>query len=225
MTVTAQAPQHQIYSPILSYREDPAVTELYKGYKAFPKGTMRALLAYGNTALNFFMFCIVFVGVALGVVLPAIYFGLNALVAATILIAFSGVYLSILFHAPVRELLTSQDSKFAVNREHREQINQTRLLAKRLGDDVIPVLTEDHLKSIKNVYATLVLYRSDTGKETISYANDYERIAVLVLEDIKRESALLDLIENRGMLTMDDIEKALRDMEGSTTGPVQSGWL
>jgi hypothetical protein len=47
----------------------------------------------------------------------------------------------------------------------------------------------------------------------------------MLLEDLKREPLLLDIISNRGLTTMDEVEEALRDIESTITGPVQSGWL
>jgi hypothetical protein len=116
-------------------------------------------------------------------------------------------------------IFNAPESPFVINKQRRSNLKKTRLLAAQLGESIVPVLTEEHVTAIQQVHFELC---SATGEADSS---DYDRIAVLLLEDLNRGTLLLDIITNRGITTMSEIEDVLRSIEESTITPLQSGWL
>jgi hypothetical protein len=125
--------------------------------------------------------------------------------------------------AHISWLLKSKDSSLVENKIRRNVVKRSRQAAKRLGSNIVPVLTEDHVTSVERVHKAMITAAESSKGSTGS--RDYDRITALLFENINREQVLLSIINDRGFFTAKEIEAALRDMESNTVGPVQSGWL
>jgi hypothetical protein len=146
------------------------------------------------------------------------FFNLSAVWAFVVTGSFAIFCLTKLVSPTISWMRNDPTSPFVISKEHRTNLKKTRLLAAQLGESVVPVLTEEHIAASYRVFFSLVRTPGPADQ------TDYDRITVLLLEDLNREPLLIDLITNRG-ITMNGVEAALRDIESNTTSPVHSGWL
>jgi hypothetical protein len=218
MTTLTETPPQQVPALVMahSHKETPGVKKLAKGYKLLPKG---ALLGVSGTGIDTGMFILIYSLFAALIVYAFSLTNISLGWVITVMAALCILLISPKLKAAASWVLTDPISPVVVNKRNRANLKRTRRLAAQLGESIVPVLKEDHLTANLNVHQALVLA---TG---VTDSREYDRIAVLLLEDLKREPLLLDIINNRGLTTMDEVEEALRDIESTITGPVQSGWL
>jgi hypothetical protein len=199
-----------------NFKETPGVKKLAKGYKLLPKGS---LLGVSGTGIDTGMFILIYSLFAALIVYAFSLTNISLGWVIAVMAALCILLISPKLKAAASWVLTDPISPVVVNKRNRANLKRTRRLAAQLGESIVPVLKEDHLTANLNVHQALVLA---TG---VTDSREYDRIAVLILEDLSREHLLLDLINNRGLNTMDEIEETLRDIESTITSPVQSGWL
>lgn len=204
-----------------SYKEEPGVKTLHKGHKLFPKGMVSGLTALTIGAVVIALLCAGLAGIVIFAATTALNISIGwayaaaGLVGATVLCSFG--------KQPVSWVLNSPTSPFVVSRQRKANIDKTRAIAHHLGASVVPVLTAEHIQAIQTVHEELEA--ASSRAESAANTDDYDRIAVLLLEDLKREYLILDLIQDRGLTTMDQIEAALHQIETETVIPLQDGWL
>lgn len=202
-----------------SYEEDPGVKKLKKGYKLLPK---EALSGNGNLLINAAIFTVCFTLVMAMIVYAAAYL-LNVSTGwAHIIIMVLGAAFPIVFLYPeITWTFTSPLSPVIINRDRREILKKTRHLAQRLGENVVPQLTEEHVKAVQHLQAELMFARTNLKDDS----RDYDRLAILLLKDLSREPLLSNIITRRGITDMDEIEEALHAIEDDTIKPLEEGWL
>lgn len=207
-----------------NYEEDPGVKKLAKGYGLLPR---EVLSGFSGIMIDVVAFVIVYSIVTAFMVyaFSHVSFISSGWVIA-VMVALGIMCLSQRLKPMVSWTLNDHSSPVVINKNHRDAIKEARRLSKHLGPTVVPVLTTEHVNAIQKVRLSLLLAASNTSDREITIApHDNDRLTVLLLEDLKREPLLLDLINNRGLTTMIEIEAALRGIEEDTIGPVQSGWL
>lgn len=200
-----------------AYKETPGVKKLSKGYKLLPK---EALSGFGVNVLKSsfitFMCTLIVAGI---VYAAAALLDISTLWSTVIILLLGTVLWSWLMHPVFSWMFISPKSPIVISKEQRANLKKTRLIAAQLGKSVVPVLTEEHIAATYRVFFSLVRTPGPANQ------TDHDRITVLLLEDLNREPLLIDLITNRGINAMSEIEEALRDIESNVTGPVQRGWL
>jgi hypothetical protein len=219
MAMLTETPPQQVPALAMArgHKETPGVKKLAKGYRVLPKETLSRLTEDIVASVFFTILFSCLVGPpALGL---ARIFNLSVVWAFVVTGSFAIFCLTKLVSPSISWMRNDPESPFVINKQRRANLKKTRSLAAQLGESIVPVLKEDHLTANLNVHQALVIA---TG---VTDSREYDRIAVLLLEDLKREPLLLDIINNRGLTTMDEVEEALRDIESTITGPVQSGWL
>lgn len=205
-----------------SYKETPGVKKLQKGYSLFPKSSLSGTSQHIITATGAATVGLVVMVMAMAVATMA---GISAWLVLAVMCPLVLAQVLLLLRPVISWLFTSPNSPVVINKVRRNNIEKTRIIATQLGESVVPVLTEAHITAIQNVHNDLIIAARISGKARHDNPNDYDRIAVLLLKELNREQPLLDLINVRGLATMDEIEETLRDIESNTSGPVQSGWL
>lgn len=103
-------------------------------------------------------------------------------------------------------------------RGDQRSIERSREIAITLGEDVVPVLTKEHVEAG-------IRFDNAVNEHGIIWTReDMHGIRRLLIEDISRESALTSLVTERGMTTLSAVSEALQDIE-SNPKPLQNGWL
>lgn len=220
MTALIEAPRQQA-APLAmthAYKETPGVKKLAKGYKLIPKEVLSDNFG-GNLLKSSFITFMSTLVIAAIVYAAATVLNISTLWATVIILLLGTALFTFLMQPVFSWVLKAPASPIVINKERRANLKKTRRLAAQLGESIVPVLTEEHVAAIQQVHFELC---SSTGEADSS---DYDRIAILILEDLNRETLLIDIINNRGITTMDEVEEVLQQIETDTIKPLQSGWL
>lgn len=212
-----------------SYKEDPGVRKVKRGYSRFPAETLSGA---GGRAVDALMFAIIqslcTLAVAHGAAGISNKIGVNIVGWSVAVMVIIG--LAVIGHllAPVALwALKSPTSPINVNKVRRANIEKAKTIAQQLGASVVPVLTGEHLTAIQKVHDALIwtIRLSGVDRDSANNPKDYDRIAVLLLEDLNREAILTNIISERAISTMDQVESILRQIETETVAPLREGWL
>lgn len=143
---------------------------------------------------------------------------LDAAITAVSLVAFltAGIAFSI---SLMRKSVTPEVE--AINNERREErasIGLSREIAMSIGKTVIPALTKEHVEAG-------IRFDKVVEEHGVRWSrSDFHGVRTLLLEDLSREDAILDIVAVRGMTTLSEVRRALIEME-SNVKPLQNGWL
>jgi hypothetical protein len=209
-------------SMVYNYAEEPGVKKLHRGYKLLPKG---ALFGVSGTGIDAGMFILIYSLFAALIVYAFSLTNISLGWVITVMAALGIALISPKLKEATSWVLTDPSSPVAINKARRINLKKARLLARRLGPTVVPVLTAKHVETIYELRTEMLLAAATADQEYEEKESDYDRLAVLLLEDLNREDLLLDLIKSRGIANMDGIEAALKEIEDNTIRPLQSGWL
>jgi hypothetical protein len=192
---------------------DPAIKDLDKRLKArertFPEHLARVM------AVAVVAVAAVILGI-LSIIFPLESFDANlgrgalALVALGIL---GGCWLGV-----ARTVVS--DTTLKVNKERRasqRSIKRSIKSARTLGD-AVPVVTVYHAE------AGIRFDKAVDDHGTKWTRENLHGIRSLLLEDLSREDAIINLVTERGMVTLSEVREALHEME-SNGKPLQGGWL
>lgn len=224
MNAATEQTCHQVHhlTMVHNYAEEPEVKELHKEYKLLPKG---ALFGVSGTGIDAGMFILIYSLFAALIVYAFSLTDISLGWVITVLAALGIAFISPKLKAATSWVLADPDSPIAINKARRTSLKKARLLAKQLGPTVVPVLTAKHVEAIYELRTQILLAAATAGQEYEEKESDYDRLAVLLLEDLNREGLLIDLIRGRSLTGMDDIEAALKEIETDTIKPLQDGWL
>jgi hypothetical protein len=224
MTALIETPHQQATTLAMThaYKETPGVKKLAKGYKVLPKEVLPD--EFGGSVLKSSFITFMSTLVIAAIVYAAAEFLNIGTLWATVIILLLGTVLWAWLMQPVFSwIFNAPQSPFVINKQRRSNLKKTRLLAAQLGSTVIPVLTEEHVTSVERVHKAMTT--AAAASHVKPDARDHARLTILILKDLNREVLLLDLINNRGITTMDEIEEVLRSIEDNTIRPLQNGWL
>lgn len=112
------------------------------------------------------------------------------------------------------------DENIAANRERksRQRSIKRSVRSARALRDVVPVVNLEHVE------AGIRINKAIEGTGHVWVKRDAERLLALLLTDLNRERAITSLIEERGLVTTDQVIAALAEME-AVKNPIQNGWL
>lgn len=106
------------------------------------------------------------------------------------------------------------------NKTARKIIAASRHVVHEAG---IPTLTKERVEARLRIEQTL---RDKLHRAKITWEQeDSDRLTKLLFEDLNREPLITALISDRALLTVTEIESALRQIETQTLTPIQDGWL
>lgn len=210
-----------------SYKEAPGVKKLARSLAESSRDDVRDMLSAVTVCLmETLIFALIFSGFISATAYVTHQTNAPWLIIANITI-FSLVLPVTVFRnrAHLHWLFKDGDSSVVEHKMRRSAVKRSRQAAKRLGSTVIPVLTEEHITSVERLHKAMTTAAAASPASTKPDARDHKRLTVLLLADLNREPLLLNLIEERGLVTMDDIEASLKEIETNTITPLQDGWL
>ena len=105
----------------------------------------------------------------------------------------------------------------------KKSISGARQSAGKLGTELVPVLTKEHVEA--RIKIDDALRQKLKNKDTKWSQRDSDGIGSLLFQDLNREPIILSLISDRHLLTFADVSAALSEMESMTINPVREGWL
>lgn len=122
--------------------------------------------------------------------------------------------------AMLRFNVGAENEDFYLQRAARKNIRKARRTAKRASnhsESPVTVLTKDHVEARSRVEEVVTRVTEYDGYSVVIHRVEREAIYALLFENLSREKLIISLIEDRKMLTAQEIKEALDDMETRPT--------
>jgi hypothetical protein len=143
---------------------------------------------------------------------------LDAAITVVFLVAFLAAGIAFSIYLMRKSATPEVDAINNERREERASIDLSRETAKSLGKDAVPALTKEHAEAGIRFDKKMYRYRAKWNRD------DFYGIRSLLIEDLSREDAIINIVTQRGMTTAIQVTEALNEME-SNGKPLQCGWL